>query len=116
MATPQNILIKRGDSRDIRLTFTDGDGAVIDITGWTVYFTVKDDIEADDDNALIKKDVTAHTNPTQGETKIELTYDDTNITSKNYYYDLQVKTDEDKVYTVLEGVFVVEEDVTRRTT
>jgi len=65
-------------------------GSSQDITGWTIYFTVKDKIADDDDDAKIKKDITVHSEPENGITLIELTTSDTNLVG-NYYYDIKFK-------------------------
>ena len=46
----------------------------VDITGATVYFTVKEEYDTDptDSNAIISIDVTSHTSPTLGKTEIEI--------------------------------------------
>ena len=48
-------------------------GVPIDITGWIVFFTVKERMIDGDDKAIIKKTITSHTDPTQGKTIISLT-------------------------------------------
>lgn len=110
--------ITRGDSATYNLTFTDEDDVAIDITGWTIFFTVKtapDDVAADT-GALISKTVTSHTTPASGITKIELSASDTAIALGRHYFDIQAKTDEGKIITAMKGRFEVTYDVTRRTT
>ncbi len=111
---PRNLYLTRGDDKFYVLTFTDGNGDPIDITGWTIYFTVKRDLDDTDDEALIKKDITAHTDPTNGVTKIHLTSDDTDLIG-NFYYDIQVKKSDGIILTVLEGMITFKKDVTHRT-
>lgn len=94
MAKNQDIEIKRGNTLPITVNITDANGAPVDLTGATVYFTAKSaesDTDADDTNAKIKKDVTVHSDPTAGETLIVLDADDTTINPGNYYYDITVK-------------------------
>lgn len=59
--------IKRGDDVDLNITVKDPKtGVAIDITGATIWFTVKriGDTAAGDTSALISKKVTSHTQPT----------------------------------------------------
>jgi hypothetical protein len=67
-----------------------------------------------DDNAKIKKTITTHTNPTEGETEIILSTTDTNL-SGSYVYDLQIKTATGSVLTMINGTISFIEDVTQRT-
>ncbi len=88
-------IIKK-DYKEIVTTFKEKDGTPIDISGQTVYFTVKikwdlAEIDATDSNAVIKKDITTHTDPTQWETTIILTSTDTDIDPNVYSADLQLK-------------------------
>ena len=64
-----------------------------DLTGWTIYFTCKENMADIDANAKIKKDITSHSNPTIGKTLIELTAIDTNLIG-SYHYDIKYKDDE----------------------
>jgi hypothetical protein len=110
-----NLVIKRGDSKAYTLQFVDENDVAIDITGWIVFFTAKEKVSDDDDDAAIKKDITSHTNPTNGETKISLTSTDTAIDVKSYYYDIQVKTDTNEVKTIVDGKLLIQQDITQRT-
>ena len=47
----------RGDDNTISLEFTQDDVAV-DIDGWTIFFTIKRNLDADDDDADLAKEVT----------------------------------------------------------
>ena len=76
---------------------------------------VKEKVSDEDASAKISKTITTHTDPTNGESKITLTYTDTALTCKNYIYDLQVKTDEGEIKTLLEGVITIKQDITIRT-
>lgn len=107
----------RGDSREYDLAFTDKNGDAIPITGWTVYFTVKKDYKDNDEEAIIKKDITIHGDPENGKTKFILLPSDTkDIKPDNYCYDIQVKRGaEDNILTVVSGVINIRADVTRRT-
>ena len=111
-----NLTIYRGDSKTYNLTFTEN-GAALDITGYTIFFTVKtiSDVATDDSEAVISKTVTSHTNPTGGITQVVLSSTDTNIDVDEYDYDFQFKTDADAITTFQKGRFNVLKDITRRT-
>ena len=110
-----NLEIKRGDSKSYTLTFKDDDGALIDITDWTIFFTAKETVTDTDANAKISKDITSHTDPTNGETQIQLNSTDTNLTPGNYIYDIQIKKDTGEINTIVEGTLTITKDVTQRT-
>ena len=108
-----NLTIKRGDTTTYILYLEDADGVNIDITGWIIFFTVKSHIEDSDDDAKIKKTITVHTNPTNGETQILLTSDDTADVG-NYVYDIQYRSNTGIIQTIMEGFFTITQDVTQR--
>ena len=91
------------------------DGSAEDITGWTVYLTVKENMQDDDADAIIKKDITDHENPTGGITLIELTSTETNITGTRYY-DIKVKDNKGKSWIVAWGRMKFHATVTQRGT
>lgn len=110
--------IIRGDDLSIDFTYQDSDGNAIDLTGATVYLTIKSDIDDDatDTEAVITKDVSSHTDPTNGITVIALTDSDTDVATGFYVADIQVKDsggdiDSSETFTVQ-----VVGDITRRTT
>lgn len=108
----------QGDDESLTVTFKDEDGAVIDITGYTVFFTMKKrpDDDSDDSDAPIKKTVTSHSDPTNGETIIYLTSAETAVLeARRYVYDLQLKDLSDKINSTKYGVLEVIKDVTNRT-
>lgn len=104
-----------GDSHDYSFTFTDGGGTRYDITGWTVYFTVKVSWSDSDDDALISKTVTSHDYPTDGETSINLTASETDVEPGVYIYDFQVKNGQGDVMTLTTGTVQFDDGVTDRT-
>ena len=104
----------RGDDYPIPLAFTKN-GEVIDITEWKVYFTVKYHDTDSDNEAVIKYDVTEHTDPTNGKTAIMLTNGETGeLIPGKYVYDIQYKKDDGTVKTVMKGKLKVLQDVTKR--
>ena len=106
----------RGDTKTLNLTFKDDTGTPVNLTGSKVYLTVKKSVNDSDDDALIKKDVTGHTNATAGETQITLSATDTNIEEGLYVWDIQIKYSDNSINSTMKGDFEVVSDVTRRTT
>lgn len=112
------ISITRGDDKSINFAFTDGNSAAIDITGYTLFFTVKEvtDTASDDTAAVISKTVTSHTDAVNGLSSVTITNADSDITPDRYKFDVQLKTDAGSIKTVVKGDFIVSNDVTKRTT
>ena len=109
----------RGDNLIINLAFTDKKtGAVVDITGWTIFFTAKSVVDNDptDAAAILKQTVTVHTDPTAGESQIAFTAAETNAIPVpiSYLYDIQYKTATSVVKTILDGELHFSADITRR--
>lgn len=103
--------VYRENTQNISLSF---DG--VDLTGATVYFTVKSapDDDATDTTALIKKDVTSHIDATNGQTLIALSATDTNIAAGKYGYDIKLKLADNSQTTVDEGIFTIKPVFTNR--
>jgi len=64
--------VYRGDTITIPISFVDGDGNAINITGWLLFFTLKNAIDDSDDSAVLKVDVSSHVDAPNGLTKIVL--------------------------------------------
>ncbi len=116
MLEPQkqpDLFIIRGDSASIDFAI-----AGTDLTGATVYFTAKPALtdDATDTSAVITKEVTSHTDPTNGKTVIDLDPSDTNVTPGIYYYDIQVKKASGAIVSIPARKLRIWADVTRRTT
>ena len=109
------LIVYRGDSKTYTITFDDGTNP-IDITGWTVFFTVKNknDNSSTDDDALITRTVTSHSDPVNGQTQVILSFDDTDIEPGIYKYDFQTISDTGIRTTYNPDSFIVTDDVTKR--
>jgi len=107
--------IKRGDTFTRTMYFQDANGSPIDITGWTIFFTMKAKADDLDAAAVISKTITVFSNPTSGEAEISLTSTDTNQAIASYLFDIQVKTNNNEIYTCLEGIITITKDITIRT-
>jgi len=110
-----NFRLVRGDDQTFALEFTE-DGVVKDISGWTVYFTLKSKIDDTDTNAVIKKDITSHIDAENGKTQFTLLNSETDTLEGLYFYDIQYKDVSTPVIvkTVLSGTMQFTKDVTRR--
>lgn len=103
-----------GDTEEYTFSFTDSGGNPYDLTGWTLSFTVKQNERDSDDEAAIRKDVSTHTNPTEGQTMVNLTSSDTEIDPGRYIYDFQVTTAAGNVQTLTKGMIRFTRGVTDR--
>lgn len=107
--------IVEGDDASYNLTFADGSDNPIDITNWTVFVTVKEDIVDSDSEALIKKDIITHDDPVNGKTSFEFTDSETSGLDSLKPYDVQVKKTDGSIQTILKGFVRFESGVTERT-
>lgn len=96
-----SLTIDRKSTKGYEIIFTE-DGVALDITGWTVYFTVKEFMTDTDANAKIAKEITSHSEPLNGITLLELTSEDTDLLG-NYYYSVDYKDDEGKQGVLAKG-------------
>jgi len=108
----QNLVVYRGTTPQYELRVTKN-GSAVDITGWTVFLTVKEKMSDDDNAAIIKKDITSHLDATGGKSLIELTTTDTNRVG-SFYYDIKIKTDDGQVFLVVRGRMNFEATATQR--
>jgi hypothetical protein len=111
-----DISLIRGDTSSITFELTEG-GTPSDLTGSTVFFTAKPALTNDitDTTAVIAIEVTNHSDPTNGITIIPLTSSDTDVNPGLYYYDIQVKRQDNSIVSIPNRQLEVFADVTRRT-
>ena len=109
--------IQRGNPLSTVITVTDEDGNAYDLTGKTVFFTVKnqDDNEDDDTDALIEAEITSHSDPTGGITVLELDDTDTDIALGDYKWDLRIYESGVTQVNSVSGICSVVDIVTKRT-
>lgn len=110
-----NLSLIRRDDVDLDITFTDKDGEPINISNATVYFTMKRKKTDSDDDAVLAIEVTSHSNPTAGETRVSLTNTETDLPPRYYFYDVQIKDSDDKIISSSVGQIKILQDVTIRT-
>ena len=108
------IRVPRGDDKTWNLTFVDEDGNAIDLTGATIFFTVKINKADADSDAVIDVDQASHTNAAGGLSSITITNSETDLKPENYFYDFQLVDSGGLVTTVLSGIFKITQDVTTR--
>jgi hypothetical protein len=104
----------RGDSGRLDVSVKDADGAAYNLTGSTLFLTVKNELTDADSAAVIRKEVTSHSNAAGGISHFDLLTTD-NATAGTRYYDVQVKDSTNKIYTLFGGLWKVLSDVTTRT-
>jgi hypothetical protein len=104
----------RGDSGRLDVTVTQSDGTAYDLTGATLFLTVKNALADADSLAVIRKEVTAHDDATAGESHFEILTTD-NATAGVRLYDVQLKDSDNKIFTLFGGIWKVLADVTVRT-
>lgn len=123
-----NLTIKRGDTWTRTATLYNPTGSAYDLTGCTVWWTLKDqsDNRSDDTEAVAKlywisggasSGITVAA-PTSGAISVALTAVQTAAleAGKSYKFDVQVKKANGDIETAGEGFAMVEGDVTIRTT
>lgn len=105
----------RGDSGRLDVTVKDADGNAYDLTGATLFLTVKTALTVLDSAATLRKEVTAHDDAEAGVSHFDLATSD-NATAGSFFYDVQLKDADAKIYTLFGGLWKVLADVTTRTT
>ena len=110
--TSSNLEMYRGDDKTFNVTFTDADGNAINLTGATVFLTVKKKQTDPDTAAIIAKKVTSHSQATAGITAVTVTHTDSNVAVGSYYYDIQLVDSNTTVTTITTGAFTIKRDIT----
>jgi hypothetical protein len=109
-----NFVTYRGDELSFNLIFKDTNDVAIDITGWTIFFTLKLNKDDSDSEAVVSKTITALTDPTHGTTLVTVPHTEVNTLVGPYYYDFQFVDQSGNVRTITSGAVTFEKDVTRR--
>lgn len=112
-----NLTAVRGDTFSMEVRMTAADGAAVDLTGYTLMFTVKPlaDHAADDSAAVVAVDVTAHTDAAGGLSTVTVPAADTADLLGVYAWDLQSRAPDGTITTLTGGQVEWLADVTRRT-
>jgi hypothetical protein len=111
--TLYNIDLLQGDDYSWGFSFVAND-VPLDITGWTIYFTIKRYVTDPDVSALIQKIITSHTDPVNGKSALNLSHTDTDSLPEGVFvYDIQIKTSGGEIHTIYKGQVKVSVDVTQ---
>jgi hypothetical protein len=104
----------RGDSGRLDVSVKQSDGTAYNLTGATLFLTVKNALTDNDSAAVIGKEVAAHDNAAGGLSHFDLLTSD-NATNGRRFYDVQLKDSSAKIFTLFCGLWTVTQDVTTRT-
>jgi len=112
----------RGDTASWDVAVTDHAGAVVNLTGATAYFTIRDlepVAQSDDTDSVLQVSNSSgieYTTAASGLMRITLTAAQTRALSpRSYFHDLQVIDSGGSTYTPASGVLFVRNEQTRRT-
>ena len=99
----KNLILRSSNYNLIDCYVYDEDVELLNITGATILFTVKNKPTDADASAVLSKTVTSLADPQNGEFKIELTDANTESLIGNYIYDIKIKLATGEIYTLAEG-------------
>ena len=106
----------RGDDKTINLTFQEN-GSALNISGGTVFLTIKNKYEDSDTNAIYVTENSTHTVAISGTSSVTINSGSSiNFTPGDFKYDIQYKAGGGTISTPARGKFTVYPDVTRRIT
>ena len=93
--------------------FVDEDNVSVDITGATVYFSVKEKAVCDSGDVSILKELSGDdlTDAANGNVLIELTPTDTDELLGSYLYSIEIELLDERIYTVAEGIVVFRKNI-----
>lgn len=109
------IEVTQGDDKTLTFFFTNVDETAYDLTGCTLFFTVKKNYEDADASALINTTLTLSATPIDGTATLALVPANTKYMLGTYVYDIQLKTAAGKILTLVTDTFFVKPEVTIRT-
>ena len=113
----EKLTIQKGNPYTGLITIKDSADDPYDLTGKTVFFTIKsrNDYTDNDDAALITADITEHTDDENGITVLELTTEQTDIAVGDYRWDLRIyRIDPLVQLNSKSGICIIEDIVTKR--
>jgi len=84
-----NIEMPRGDSAAIPIRITNN-GDPVDISDYSLVFTVKEKLTDADMNEVFQVTITEHINPTNGETILKIPYQDTEVNVGKYHAEMRL--------------------------
>ena len=110
----QDLILRAKNTNVLDCFFISELGTVVDITGALIFFTVKNKTSDSDITAVLKKDISILTDPTNGEAIIELTASETAALIGNYLYSIKIKLSTGKIYSVAEGTVCFRKELSTR--
>ncbi len=112
----KDLSLKKRDTNILDIFFIDELGRPVDITGATVFLTIKPTATTVDASATLSKTITDLTDAPAGECEITITPADlAGVAVGNFLYDIQIKESDGTIHTVAEGNLCVKTDLTIRT-
>jgi hypothetical protein len=106
--------IQRGDSDNFTIEISHN-GVPLDLTGWTVWFTVRKEWVnqniVDDEDALISRKITKF--DTIGQVPIRITPEETTVKAGEYHYDIQYKQPNGTIKSSDPYKYTIKNDITR---
>jgi len=108
----ETLSVIQGDTKTFELTINDNLGSPFNLDSYNVRMTVKAEFEDPDKDALIGPKQANITNALNGVCQFYLSNEDTDVTTGNHRYDIQVDNGSDFVKTIKIGTFRIENDVT----
>jgi hypothetical protein len=109
-----DIVTYRGDDFSTQIVFRDADGNAINISGWTIFFTVKKN-KTDPDTMAVASVTVAPTDPLNGVALVVVSHTVTDGLLGLFFYDFKFKKADDTIQTIVSGGITFEINVTRRT-
>lgn len=100
----RNLKLKQGENKKFRLIFTNENGKPLSIEGWAVCFNVKDEKDGDMLERVFTKE---HEDSQEGKTVIDLSNLSMVLRTKEYYFEIKVKTASGNIYPVKSGTLTV---------
>lgn len=97
---PEPIVEYSGDTFSKTIEFTYDDDSPVDITGWTIYVTVKDELSDTDADAVLSDDITTHDSPTNGQTSFSFSSADTESLSDVYFFEVKYDDGSGEIETI----------------
>ena len=104
----------RGNTQEYDFYVVDGDGAAIDITNWSFFFTVKDGLDDDITAAKFEKALTAGIsviNGPLGQGRLKISKADVNALSGDFVYELNGIDETGEPHTLSCEAFIVPKNV-----
>ena len=109
------IKVFRGDDVDLTFYFEEANGTPIDLTGCTLFATIKSSIDDTDAQAKYATYLTIQSPETAGIATLSIPATTMFYLRGGYIMDIQIKTAAGKIRTPFKADFFCEEDVTIRT-